>query len=430
MNSIKKFFLRFYHMLYNAYEGFIADNGYLNASALSYLSLLAIVPVLAVAFGIAKGFGFEKSLEDLILENFYQQPQFAQKLIDFAHSTLEHAHGSLIAGIGAVALFWTAFGLLGNFEKILNSIWKINEMRPWARRLPDYLAVLVLSPLFIVLTGSLILFVMTKIVEITANGGIYSEMRFFIYAIYYLFLLAISWTFFTFIFYFVPNKQIPFEACLVAGIISGTLFQIIQWSYIHFQVLLTSYNAIYGSFAAIPLFLVWLQLSWLVTLIGGEISYYSTRAKFTFSQAGEREKEATEKDLGLLICLLSAERILKGDYPISLEEISHNLKIPLKALEVVGTKLVDGHLLNKIPSVNDQREVFLYQPARPLKQITLADIYFVIGEALQQKWPMEDIKSIDRIKHFWEKFLEERNSPSNLSLNQLLLANTKKQSGI
>lgn len=430
MNSIKKYFLRFFHMLYNAYVGFISDNGYLNASALSYLTLLSIVPVLAVAFGIAKGFGFERSLENLILENFYQQPQFAQKLIDFAHSTLERAHGNLIAGIGALALFWTAFGLLGNFEKILNSIWKINEMRPWARRLPDYLAVLVLSPLFLVLTGSLTLFVMTKIVEITSSGGLYSEMRFFIYAIYYLFLLIISWTFFTFIFYFMPNKQVPWQACMVAGIISGTLFQIIQWSYIHFQLLVSSYNTIYGSFAAIPLFLVWLQLSWLITLIGGEISYFYTRVKFALSQEAEREKEATEKDLGLLICLLSAERVQKGIYPISLEEISHNLKIPLKALEVVGAKLVDGHLLNKIPSVNDQGEVFLYQPARPLKQITLADIYFVIGEALQQKWPMDDIKNIDRIKQFWEKFLEERNSPSNLSLNQLLFANSKKQSGI
>lgn len=272
MANIKKWFLGFTEALKAAYLDFFKDDCYTKASALSFYTLLAIIPVLAVAFGVAKGFGFEKNLEAQLLENFYQQPQLVQKMIEFAHSALENARGGLIAGIGVIFLFWTAFGLLGNFEYMLNTIWKISEMRPWSRRIPDYITLLFLSPIFLIVTGSLTLFIITTIVEYSRDTGYYNAARPFIYLFYYLLLFSLSWILFSFIYYFMPNRKVPLNASIFAGILAGTLFQIIQWGYIHFQIYVTSYNAIYGSFAAIPLFLIWLQLSWLITLIGAEVS--------------------------------------------------------------------------------------------------------------------------------------------------------------
>lgn len=276
MKALKKFFRNLKTAFRGAYKAYFDDECYLKASALSFYTLLAIVPVLAVAFGIAKGFGFEKILENQIQENFYQQPQFAQKMIDFANSALSQAKGGVIAGMGLIFLLWSAFGLLGNFEAIMNTIWNAPEIRRYTRKISDYLTILILTPLFIASTGTLTVLITKTLVNLTEGKGIYDIVRPFIYVNYYFLLLGISWIFFALLYSFIPNKVIPWSACMLGGFLAAVLFQIVQWSYIHFQVYLTSYNAIYGSFAAIPLFLIWLQISWLIILIGGEVgSHYS-----------------------------------------------------------------------------------------------------------------------------------------------------------
>ena len=213
------------------------------------------------------------------------------------------------------------------------------------------------------------MFVITKVVEISTDRGIYNELRGLIYIFYYALLLGLSWLVFTVIYIFMPNKKVPWDAALVAGFFSGVLFQIVQWSYIHLQIYLTSYNAIYGSFAAIPLFLIWLQLSWLITLIGGEISFQYANAKYFFRQ--EKTEEASEDELALLVCLSCAESFKRGSFPTTLEKVSEENKIPLATLQVVTEKLVNEGLLFKIPG---EHEKFFYQPSKPLKDILLSDI--------------------------------------------------------
>lgn len=266
----------FVKALKSAYKGYFDDKCYLKASALSFYSLISIVPVLAVAFGIAKGFGFKQILEDQIIDTFYQQPQFAEKLIQFANSTLDQAKGGVIAGAGIVMLLWTTFGLLGNFEEIINEIWRAHEVRRYSRRVPDYLTIIILTPIFLASTGTLTVMLTRTLVDITQGHGIYDIVKPLIYVTYYSLLLLLSCLFFTFVFRFLPNKLIPWSSSLLAGVIAGIFFQIIQWSYIHLQIYLTSYNAIYGSFAAIPLFLIWVQLSWLIVLVAAEVgSHYN-----------------------------------------------------------------------------------------------------------------------------------------------------------
>lgn len=262
-----------YLLLKRSLTEFFNQNCYLNALALSYYTLLSIVPLLAVAFGIAKGFGFEELLEKLVRENFYQNPEFADKVIQFANSMLEHTHGSVIAGFGVLALFWSINGLLSSFEKIVNQIWHVPESREWSRKIPDFLALIILFPIFVIMTSSFTVFIIQHLVSIANETGTLDTFKNVIYFIYYFLLLALSWILFTFIYLFIPNRRVPRLAAMIAGILAGTSFQILQWTYVHLQVFLSSYNAIYGSFAAIPLFLLWLEFSWLITLAGVEISY-------------------------------------------------------------------------------------------------------------------------------------------------------------
>lgn len=267
-SMLKKLFYRFK----NIFNAFFDDDCYSKASALSFYTLMSIVPVLAVAFGIAKGFGFDDALEKQIMELLYQQKEFAEKLIRFAKATLEQAHGSLIAGSGVVLLLWSAMGLLGNFERALNTIWKVKTLRPFGKRITDYLPVLILTPIFIVSTSSLTFLVVTKVVQFSVDTGFYQEVKPFIYTFYYGLLICLSWLLFSFLYIYIPNRKVPWGPSIFAALFAALFFQATQWGYINLQIYLTSYNAIYGSFAAIPLFLLWLQISWVIVLTGAELA--------------------------------------------------------------------------------------------------------------------------------------------------------------
>lgn len=252
--------------IFLALNKFQQNDCYNKASALSFYTLLAIVPVLAVAFGIAKGFGFDKNLEAQILETFYQQKEIAEKAIKFARSTLEQAQGSLVAGIGALMLFWSAFGALGSLERALNVIFGASNDRSISRRMVDFLPILIFIPFLIVASSSATFYVISKIVDFTVNSGVYEETKPIIYSVYYGSILVIAWALFFIIYWYLPNRSIPVRPALIGSLFAAIAFQALQWSYINLQIYLTSYNAIYGSFAAVPLFLLWIQFNWLILL--------------------------------------------------------------------------------------------------------------------------------------------------------------------
>ena len=283
---------------------FRENQSYSQALALSYYTLLSIVPILAVAFGIAKGFGFDQLLETQILELFYQQHQVAQKIISFARLTLENAHGSLIAGAGIILLFWSTLGLFGHLENAFNKIWRIDQTRSLTKRVIDFLPLLIFSPIFIVATSSLTYLIITKLVAFFHQAAIYTEAKLFIYIFYYILLLVVTWIFYSFFYIYLPSRQVPWTSCILAGLLSAIAFQTVQWGYIHLQVLLASYNAIYGSFAAIPLFLLWLQISWLITLAGAEIAYEHAQRYLYVIDSSKRQINVTKQELFVLAFVL------------------------------------------------------------------------------------------------------------------------------
>jgi membrane protein len=285
---------------------FIADDCYGKAASLSYYTLMSIVPLLAIAFGIAKGFGFEELLENEIMGSFAQQRDLASKIVLWAKNALENAHGSLIAGVGVVLLFWSSIGLIGQMENSLNVIWQIRSSRTWAKKMVDYLPLLIFGPIFLVLTSSLSFFIISQVVKVSIALGVYSGSLPAIYALYYLLLLLIAWVFFTVLYLYLPNQSLPWKANFEAAFLAAVGFQLGQIGYIHFQLFISNYNAIYGSFAAVPLFLIWVQLSWLIALAGAEIAAYRSGR----GPRKEKPEDATGKEecLALLTqCLQEVE---------------------------------------------------------------------------------------------------------------------------
>jgi membrane protein len=354
-----------------AVQNFNRDECFLKASALTFYSLLSIVPTLAVFFAFAKGFGFTAILEREIQGQFHEQPEIAQKLIDFSYSMLSQAQGGIITGVGIVVLFWTIIKLLGNIESSLNDIWKVPAPRSFLRKLSDYLAIIIFCPIFFALSSSLAIYITSQVMKVTHRIEFLDAYSYWIFLFLHIIPYVLCWLLFSFIYLFMPNTKVPWRYAILAGIIAGTAYQILQLIYIRFQIGASSYGAIYGSFAALPLFLVWINLSWLIVLAGAEIAYAAENDSLTYGMSGQTGKSrtlASKEVLGLLIVDQCVQTFCKANPPLSIAQLSNQLGAAEKNVDQVVGELVQAHVLSEVKGTEANE---CYQPARNVKDIRI-----------------------------------------------------------
>ena len=256
-----------------AFRGYDEDKVSLRSSALTFYSMLSVVPVAAMAFGISKMVGIDKHLTRSLNDQFTGQQEVLEWIIKFANSFLENTKGGLIAGIGAIILFWSVMKVFANIESSFNAIWQIRKGRTWFRKFSDYISMLIVAPILLVSSSSATVFLTTALKDLVAEVSFLSMIGPVIFMFVRLIPYVLIWFLLTMVFMVMPNTKVNFKSAFIAGVISGTAFVLVQWIYIHFQVGVSKYNAIYGSFAALPLFLIWMQMSWLIILFGAEISF-------------------------------------------------------------------------------------------------------------------------------------------------------------
>jgi len=415
----KYFFIKQLRILILATRGFTKDRCTLSASALTFYSILSIVPVVAMAFGIAKGFGFQKLLEKELLGKFQGQEEVMNRVVAFAHSLLENTKGHLIASFGILFLLWTVIKLLSQIEHSLNDIWEVKSPRTYGRKFSDYLSIMLISPILFILSSSVTVFITTQISVITqkvALIGMFSPVIFFMVK---LIPYGLIWILFIFIYMLMPNTKVNFSSGLIAGIIAGTIYQIAQWAYITFQVGMARYNAIYGSFAALPLFLIWIQLSWLIVLFGAEISFaYQYVDTYDFEPDRRYISPAFKKLLSLQVSRLIISTFLKADPPLSAISISKTLQIPIRLVEQILEELVEAGIVSDT-EVKKNKEMS-YQPARDINAITINTVI----EALDQKGvnniPVAQTAELRHLSEALKTLNEEiKKSPANRLLKDI-----------
>ena len=405
----RSFFIKQLRIIILALREFAEDKCQLRASALTFYSLLSIVPVVAMAFGIAKGFGFEKVLEKQLLNKVSGQEQVFTQVFDFAKTLLENTKGGLVAGIGVVVLFWTVIKVLTNIERSFNDIWGIKKTRPLGRKFSDYLSVMVICPILLIVSSSITVFITTQttmIIDKFVVLGVVAPFIFFVLKILPYGMIAIL---FTFIYIFMPNTKVNFKSALIGGVIGGVLYVLSQWAYITFQVGAGKFNAIYGSFAALPLFLIWLQLSWLIVLFGAEISFaHQNVDMFEFEPDCLNASNNFKKLLSLRITQLIVKNFTLGLKPLEVKQISQTLEIPTRLLRQILFELVESRILNETKT-EDYKEVG-YQPAI---DIDLMSIQYVIN-ALENRGtkdiPVVQTKELDVLSQSLNSFFDLSNS--------------------
>ena len=416
---MKYFLIKQLRILLLATRGFGQDQCPLRASALTFYSILSIVPVVAMAFGIAKGFGFQKILENQLMEKFSGQEDVMIRVVDFAHSLLENTKGGMIVGIGIIVLLWTVIKLLAHIEGSFNDIWEVKKSRSYGRKFSDYLSIMLISPLLIIMSSSATVFITTKIALITekvALIGMFSPMIFFMLK---LIPYCLVWILFIFTYILMPNTKVNFSAGFIGGIIAGTIFQAAQLAYILFQVGVAKYNAIYGSFAALPLFLIWMQLSWLIVLFGAEISFsYQYVDTYEFEPDLRQISPAFKRLLTLQVANRVISTFSKGKMPLTASNLSQALEIPIRLVQQLLDELVESEIFS-ITEIKEN-EKLAYQPARDINIITIKSII----EALEQKGvdniPVAQTPELQSLAEvLWTFSAEIEKSPANLLLKDI-----------
>lgn len=417
--SKRAFFIKQLRVILLALRGFAEDKCKLRASALTFYSLLSIVPVVAMIFGIAKGFGLQNLLEKQLRAKFPAQPEVVEKIISFAQSWLQNTQGGLIAGIGVVILFWTVMKVLGNIEKSFNDIWGVKRGRSIIRKSSDYLSVILLCPVLIIMSSSLTVFLVSKIELITQKIDLLGAVSPLISAVVKLLPYCLIWILFSFIYLFMPNTKVRFKYGLAAGILGGTIYQLVQWGYINFQVGVSKYNAIYGSFAALPLFLVWLQISWLIVLFGAEISFALQNIDtYEFEPDCLQVSFSFKKMLSLCIVRLSVKSFSKGKAPMTAFEIAHVLDVPVRLIRQVLFDLVQSRILCE--SKLDGSDQIGYQPAVDPDTLTIQKVLEALENKGSDDIPIAENEDISVIKTSLNKLKATlQNSPANQPLKHI-----------
>lgn len=370
MPPLQSFLVKQLRIFILAVRGFNEDKVQLRASALTFYTLLSLVPVVAMAFGIAKGFGLEQYLESELAKAFTGREEVLTWVLSFSQSLLEATRGGLMAGIGLVILFYTVMKVLGHIEHSFNDIWQINQPRSFTRKFADYFSMMLIAPVFMVLSNGFSVFLTTQIREITENiallGYLSPVMMFSVKLVPYILL----WMLFTILYMVMPNTKVNFRSALMAGVIAGTVFQLVQWGYIHFQVGVSRYNAIYGSFAALPLLLMWMQVSWLVVLFGAEISFANQNVEqYEYESESLNMSIYNRKLVTLYIAHLLIKNFEAGIPPYTARQISNELKIPIRLVREILYELVDISIVSATKTRSAKETA--YQPAIDIHKISI-----------------------------------------------------------
>jgi membrane protein len=402
ISGMKRLYINIIKTLILAVRGFIGENLPTRASALTYSSLLAIVPLLAVLIGIAKGFGFQNVVHQELLDYFPGHEAEIGKMLEFVESYLSQAQGGVFVGVGLLLLFYTVISLISFVEDTFNSVWQISKSRPWNRKVVDYMALFLILPVLMTASGGFAIFISTL------QNTFLSDYMFFTPMMENLLKAApflIATIAFTSIYILLPNTKVNFLNGLIPGFIAGCAFQLFQVLYISGQIWVSKYNAIYGSFAALPLLLLWLQLSWLICLFGAELSYASQNVKkFSFERDSRNISRRYKDFLTLLIASLIVKRFAEGGKPYTADELSDAYHIPLRLTTQILLLLSELGLIIEVNWGNNDR-ITHYQPAIDINRITVGDLLDKVDRRGSENFKIDIHHQFDKE---WEAILNIR----------------------
>ena len=355
-------------------EGLLAHGTMDMGAALTFYTLISIVPVLALVFAVMKGFGFAERLVEHLYSLLPQMPEVVDYVVEFANKALARTQGGLVATVSLLTLFWAVIRMFESIEANFNKIWEVKSSRNLVRKYSDYITVIVIAPLLWVVATSI---------------GSYAREMLGVEGSWLLQLgskalsLVLVWAMFAFIYLVLPNTKVRLRSAMLAGIMAGSGFFIFQALYVYLIKWMTSYNAIYGSFAALPLFLLWMQNSWSILLLGCELSF-AIQNETRFDE--ERELPSTSHDdnrkLMVAITAFVAQAFRRGEGAVPMATIRESLCIPTRIASKLVQRLVTAGVLNEVRCDEEEYDV-AYAPARDVSSLRVYDVLEAVDSSVE-----------------------------------------------
>ncbi|MCG8477252.1 MAG: YihY family inner membrane protein [Cytophagales bacterium] len=413
-------------VLWLSIREFIRDRCGLKAASLTLYTLLAIVPLIAMAVAIAKGFGYSEFLEKEIVRGFEGHQQVADYALQSAQKLIKETKGGTIATYGFILLLYSTMSLLYSIEEIFTEIWALKKSRSLGRKFTDYLAILLIAPFFILTASSVSTYIFAGVSDATSSVSVLKLARPFIFFLLKMGPIVLLWIAFSLFYNIMPYTKVSLKASLIAGIFAGTLFFLVQWGYIAFQIGVSRYNAIYGGFAALPLFLIWLQFVWFIVLFGAELSYAIQNVRlFSFAKGQLKISIQEQHVISLAVCQYIQALFLKGEKPQGLKGISENLGIPSLYVHRLLHKLTKAKLL--LSGKDEQTEETFYTLHTDPERYTIAYIMNNLESYGQDRPKLPDnavLRDINERIHAFRNSLEQH--PLNINIKDLTNINKPK----
>ena len=317
----------------------------MRSCALTYKTVLAVVPALAMLFAIGRGFGFQHLLTTELFRYFPAQHKALEAAFTYVDNYLAHASQGVFVGIGLALLLWTLISLMSDVENTFNRVWGVKTGRSLQRKFTDYTALLLLLPLLMVCSAGISIF-MNNGVQHLLGDNFLSPV---VHRLLNFTPIVLAWIVFTAAYYLIPNTKVRFKGALVAGILCGTLFHVVQWLFVSGQVYVSKYNAIYGSFAFLPLLLVWLQLSWLITLSGVVITYASQNfGSYAYHDKAKDVSQTYANHLAIAVLAVAVKRFKERQPAVTLDELVKEYDIPGPLCNTLIDNLQRAHLITPV----------------------------------------------------------------------------------
>jgi len=396
LNKLYSFLISFIRVLVLSFREFFKNNCSLRASALTFYTLLSIVPIFSILFGIAKGFKFETYLEKLIYKYFYAQEEVVDKIILFSNNLLDNTKIGVLAGVSVLILLYSGIKVLNHIEKAFNHIWSVENNRAFARKIIDYLGLFIICPILIILSTSVSIIATVKLsyfIDILFNYfPLFIDFKpVVLFSLKFISLFSII-LLLSFVYSYIPNTKVKILPAICGGLVAGILYQILQTTFFVFAMDLTNYSAIYGSMSSLILFLIWLNISWIIILFGAEVTYAIQNVNLFQYEPITKKLSKDSRDIIAIKILL--EMLNNKDLKTNPSMISKKLGIPIGIVNKTFNVLKNSELIYQLEDLS-----FVVS-----KEQSFYSIKNIISQINKYGTSVKDLNLFDDITTLYEKY--------------------------
>ncbi len=340
---LKRWLIRVVRIAYLVVRDLMGGELTLRSMSLVYTTLLSMIPLLAVSFSVLKGFGVHNQIEPMLLNMLTPLGEKSAEITTQIISFVENTKAGVLGTVGLAMLIFTAVSLVQKIERAFNHTWRVIQNRPLSNRFSNYLSIILIGPVLI--------FTAIGITATITNHSLVQELMAYpvlgglIHAggrmIPYLLVIVA----FALVYIFVPNTKVKLKSAFIGALVAGLLWESIGWGFATFVASSGQYTAIYSALASLIVFMIWMQLSWLILLIGASIAFYHQYPEHCTLQRHTQLSCRLKEKLALMIMALIAKNFYEKQPPWTAEALAQHLQMPVDAIMPLLKCLVADELL-------------------------------------------------------------------------------------